>query len=153
MEAIQVPRGRPHLPDWLVAMIGDVDELPVLDLGFRYGPEGSMDFISLGDVSAPIMCGVDCFRRPFVTVSVTDRKNKSDSVLTLFQRYTSNPECWCCGTLYPGLINTYLGEEDKDYLARLFKHEPCGLGLALLYWDESPEGIKTTGGQPTVEIW
>lgn len=99
-------------------------ELPVLDLKEKSGSTGYIDFIESNEMSAPIMRGIDCYGRPFVTFryKLLSQKQydelKSDSDLmsdidgdnadnkdnvdglyveTFFQRYSSNLKKWTTG--------------------------------------------------------
>lgn len=66
------------------------DALPVLDLGNRRGGTDYIDFLRGDDLTAPIMKGVDCFRRPFVSFryAYAEDDYKTQYVETFFQRYT-----------------------------------------------------------------
>ena len=134
--------------DWIMETLYDQDH-PVLDLGKRGGMTDYIDFVTLGDVTAPIMKGVDKFNRPFVTLRVIDRATRNLSVHTLFQRYTDSPYTWCCGSCYENIVDTCIRLPDREYLTRLLKHEPCGMGLF-----HGEEGPRTTAeGLSTIEIY
>lgn len=135
------------LPDWLNSLLGP-ETLPILDIGGKGGHSDYIDFTSANDVNAPIMCGVDKYRRPFVTLRTLNRNDGSISVHTLFQRYTDDESPWCCGTFYHRLLDTCIRATDREFLSRLLKHQPCGDNL--FYGDE---GAKTTSdGLPIVEL-
>lgn len=136
------------MPDWLTKMIGE-KELPILDLGKKVGHTDYIDFVRVDDVSAPIMRGVDVYRRPFVTIRVIDRETNKMGVHTLFRRYTDEiSNTWCCGSCYKNIIGSYIRDFEREYLNRLFKHEPCGMGL--FYGEE--ETRITDNGQSVIEI-
>ena len=55
-----------------------------------------IDRISPCDVSDPIMIGIDCYRRSFITLKLY-KDNQQEFVITLFQRYTNDPNTWTHG--------------------------------------------------------
>jgi hypothetical protein len=136
-------------PDWLVDIIGydQLEKFPVLDLGDKVGMTDYIDFVRLEDVTAPVMRGVDVYRRPFLTLRVINRKTGKLSVHTIFQRYTDCVSPWCCGTRYERIVETCLRESEKEFLTRLFKHESCGANQP--YGEED----KTTDkGESVIEL-
>ena len=126
----------------------DLSKLTLLNLGDKRGNTDYIDFVSVEDVSAPIMYGIDICKRPFVTLRVINRETGKMSVHTIFQRYTDSVRPWCCGTAYQRIVDTCLRDSEKEFLSRLFKHEPCG--------ENEPYGeeeIRTTSdGKSLIEI-
>lgn len=79
------------------------DNLPVLDVGKRNGLTDYIDYITVDDMTDPVMKGVDCFRRPFLAIkvnTVNDEGETKKMVGTFFQRYSDNHVSWAFGTCY-----------------------------------------------------
>ena len=73
---------------------------PVLDIGDRVGDTNFIDFIDPRELSAPVMHGVDCQKRPFVVMrgTVSVNGNTTPWMQTFFQRYYGHPHMWTgCG--------------------------------------------------------
>jgi hypothetical protein len=111
-----------------------ISNYPVLDLNGRNGSTDYIDFLQPKDLTAPIMRGIDCFRRPFITFRymVSDGRNSDNmEVETIFQRYTDDKLCWTSGgygkqiSLYTSRINNEY-ELIKAHLIRLLKYESVG---------------------------
>jgi len=77
---------------------------PVHDLADNMGYTGYIDFLSPDDLNSPVVRGVDCFKRPFVSVRVRNRAEDTKYVFTIFKRYSSaDSTLWSVGmrrTLY-----------------------------------------------------
>jgi len=89
------------------AAIGEaaLENLPVLDVGTRNGPTDYIDYLTIADLTAPVMKGVDRFRRPFIAMklsAVSDHVENEvyEFVGTFFQRYTDDEVNWAYGTCY-----------------------------------------------------
>jgi hypothetical protein len=138
-----------EIPSWITDNV-DIDKIPILDLGNKSGITNYIDFVTVEDVNAPIMKGIDVYKRPFLTLRIQDRLENTVSVHTIFRRYTdASSETWCTGTRYRCLIDTCIRDLDRDFLTRLFKHEPCGNNLF-----HGPEGLRTTSdGRSVVELY
>jgi len=75
--------------------------IPELDLGNRVGLTSYIDFIKVKDMSAPVMKGIDIYRRQFYAIKITlNDENNSQLVGTFFQRYTDDYDNWAYGTCY-----------------------------------------------------
>ena len=82
--------------------------LPVLDLKNRMGLTDYIDFLLPDDLSAPIMCGVDAYSRPFVAFKVqaqaqaqaVENREPYEIVGTFFQRFSDNMDAWAFGTTF-----------------------------------------------------
>lgn len=59
------------------------NQLPILDIGDRVGEDENIDFLTVEDLSAPVMRGTDRFGRPFVAFHM--QSDGADGVMTLFQ--------------------------------------------------------------------
>lgn len=145
---VKLPEQIHELPNWLTDLI-NFRELPVFDLGKRGGHTDYIDFITVDEVTAPIMVGVDKFRRPFVILRVINNKTGKKSVHTIFQRYTDSIAPWCCGTCYDRIIDTCVRDTDREYLTRLLTGKPCG-PLPLL-WEEK-EQTTMEDGKSVIEL-
>ena len=67
-------------------------DFPTLDLGNRKGVTNYIDFISLDELIAPVMKGIDINKRPFIVIRVQIVKIDGTRELffeTFFQRYTN----------------------------------------------------------------
>lgn len=85
-----------------------------------------IDFITLNDMTAPIMKGKDIYNRPFISIRYIDNISNSKSVVTFFQRYTNEYHTWAIGSRYRSMFYHVTDEEELDCLKRLLKKEPCG---------------------------
>jgi hypothetical protein len=95
-----------EIPSWITDNV-DIDKIPILDLGNKSGITNYIDFVTVEDVNAPIMKGIDVYKRPFLTLRIQDRLENTVSVHTIFRRYTdASSETWCTGTRYRCLIDT-----------------------------------------------
>lgn len=74
-----------------------LEKYPVHDLGNRMGHTGYIDILRPDDLSSPIVKGVDCYGRPFVSVRVQNKNDNSRYVFTIFRRYTSPDSLWSLG--------------------------------------------------------
>ena len=136
------------LPNWLNRSLIP-NECPILDIGQEAGHTDYIDFIGVKDVTHPIMCGIDKYKRPFITLRVFNRNTDETSVHTLFQRYSEvGSTLWCYGTCYECIVDHCPRDADREYLNRLLKHEPCG--ESVFY---GKEGERTTvDGLSVVEL-
>jgi len=101
----------------------NIQDIPILDLGDYVGHTGYIDFIKSKDMSSPIMRGIDCLRRPFLSIKVDCKRYPVPSysedteedpgepevrktvhaqfVYTIFQRYTDDSQLITTATCYP----------------------------------------------------
>lgn len=65
------------------------DSLPVLKWNDKFlGSTGYIDRINTSDLSAPMMIGLDIYKRPFLTIAYTYKNNKwCAGCITYFQRF------------------------------------------------------------------
>ena len=111
---------------------------PILSFRDHFLGLDYIDNIQPKNLKHPIMIGVDCFKRPFISLrykfNFLKEKNKPPRVgkLTLFQRYSNNYECWVKCNDY-GLLMlqdapTSLSDIDKqnfiNNLVRLITDKP-----------------------------
>lgn len=105
------------------------DDIPVLDIGNRQGYTDYIDFLTLEEVTSPVMKGVDMFNRPFVVVKFNVTKpDEVDLELmeTFFQRYTIPTNLYQgCGHATPLVFETSGGmsHEQFDAVERIIAGE------------------------------
>lgn len=97
----------PMSPEIVEALGGQefVETLPLLDIGTREGETKYIDFISPNELTAPIMRGIDKYRRPFIVFCVGKtvllqgmrRPEKAGMPVVIFQRYSDNKSHWSSG--------------------------------------------------------
>lgn len=127
---------------------------PILDVGKSMGHTDYIDYLSVEEVSEPIMRGVDCCKRPFVVMKfhVTTPNNKQHFVMqTFFQRYTDSPYNWVgCGHATKFLLIDVhsMGHTDFRLLMDVINHQP-GMDKCVLTDDNRPE--LPVGS--TVRLW
>jgi hypothetical protein len=96
----------------------DESEIPVLDIGDREGSTGYIDFITPEDMKADLMQGIDQNGRTFLAVKMQykqiqpipintedeeftrNRVEKTNVVVTIFERYLDRPAVLASGTAY-----------------------------------------------------
>lgn len=74
------------------------NDFPKLNVGNRKGVTDYIDYIEVGELTSPIMKGVDCYKRPFVVLKCTVDKDVYGQ--TFFQRYTNDSNLWMGCSLY-----------------------------------------------------
>lgn len=80
--------------------------LPIIDIGDRFGPTDYIDFIQWNEVTSPVMIGVDRFSRQFIVIKFIVNGN-TKYMQTFFQRYSNCNYDWRgCGHATPTLFNT-----------------------------------------------
>lgn len=89
-------------------------QFPQIETDSRIGETGYIDFLTLDEVTKPVMTGLDCLSRPFIVIKMDvldkDGHIKTQLMETFFQRYTDNPNLWMgCGHATPLLISTVGG--------------------------------------------
>lgn len=98
-----------NFPNEIIDLMGGNSKMmdyPILSFNENFlGWTDYLDRIKPSDVSYPIMIGVDCFRRAFVTIRTSDI-NGEQTVDTLFQRYSDDKYTWTHGVLGTGVIQT-----------------------------------------------
>ena len=68
-----------------------VSDYEILNINNRFGATGYIDFININEVNSPVMQGVDCVGRPFITVSAEIKYTDGTIIptfTTFFKRYT-----------------------------------------------------------------
>ena len=103
--------------------------LPILDLCGRMGSTDYIDFLAPGDLRAPIMKGIDKYKRPFISMKMKDKEQKYDFVITIFQRYSKYDERWCnvgCHGANPlsrhdVLTRVVVGPEEEQILGQIIR--------------------------------
>ena len=95
-------------------------DVPILDIGTKMGSTAYIDFIKSSEVTSPIMKGIDCYSRPFITIKAMGSVRSKDVELfqTFFQRYTDNKSLWMgCGHYGPQLFTTSGGMKKEHFNA------------------------------------
>ena len=134
-------------------VIGPVafSKLPVYDTKDNIGWTGYLDFIHAGDMTAPVMKGIDAVRRPFIVLRYENRETGKVGVATVFHRYTDG-ESWVNGTCYRELFpDRVMRPIYIEYMDRLLRREPCGH----LEWNNGEEIDKVRtlpDGRSIVEL-
>ena len=126
-------------------------EIPVLDLGQRYSEDGFIDFITVEDMSSPIMKGEDIYGRPFVAVKLQTKHTISgetaEMVGTFFQRYDNDFHTWAYASCYnPSLLyyNSRVYSFHYDFLQKRFEALLAGQVLRS-FKDEIEDFVNGTG--------
>lgn len=86
----------------------EIDEtnIPILDIGDRFGPTDYIDFIQWNEVTSPVMCGIDKDSRKFLVIKFIVNGTMK-FMQTFFQRYTNCNYNWQgCGHATPTLFET-----------------------------------------------
>jgi hypothetical protein len=95
-------------PNKIISIFGmeNMINYPILEFKNKFiGYTDYIDSIRPDDLSEPIMIGVDCFKRAFVSIrTVIINENRDPVVDTLFQRYTNEKEKWTYGCSGYGFI-------------------------------------------------
>ena len=96
-------------------------DYPILKWEDKYlGSTDYIDCIFKNDTNNSIMIGIDKYRRPFITIKITD--GKKISVNTLFQRYSNRSYPIVFGTCYHYNIHkTLLKEEEIEIYDKIIK--------------------------------
>lgn len=114
-----------HLPDGLEI---NVDDLPILEFKDKFiGSTDYIDRVRISDLSAPVMVGIDRYRRAYIVLRMNFKSkthNRVETVVhTFFERYTNERQVWTVGTCYGlqfEICQTRLNDEDKLKLNELF---------------------------------
>ena len=83
-----------QMPNMLYDLIKDhLPDIPILEWDHKFvGGTDYIDSIREDDMSNTIMCGIDCYKRFFISFRIEttflDTKQKKKTVQTIFQRYT-----------------------------------------------------------------
>ena len=86
----------------------EIDEknIPILNIGDRFGPTDYIDFIQWNEVTSSVMCGIDRYSRKFLVVKFIVNGTMK-FMQTFFQRYTNCNYNWQgCGHATPKLVDT-----------------------------------------------
>jgi hypothetical protein len=94
---------------------------PELEFKDKFIGVDYIDGIEIKDVTAPIMIGIDKYKRPFITIRTIEKKNNYSNVITIFQRYTNDKGTWTHGIYgnsylvdcIPRIISRYKIQPDK----------------------------------------
>ena len=96
-------------------------DYPLLNIHDRKGLTGYIDFIHINEITNSIMTGIDCYNRPFFTLTV-DLYYSDDTIVstftTFFKRYIdSTSHLWhaCNSGSYIPLFNTCGGMNKKQF--------------------------------------
>ena len=126
-------------------------EIPVLDLGSRHSEDGFIDFITVEDMSSPVMKGEDIYGRPFVAVKLQTKHTISgetaEMVGTFFQRYDNDFHTWAYASCYnPSLLyyNSRVYSFHYDFLQKRFEALLAGQVLRS-FKDEIEDFVNGTG--------
>ena len=82
-------------PEWIHDLIGykRLFNAPILEFKPRFiGGTDYIDCIQYIDVTNDIMIGIDRYSRPYLTLT-----DLNDVIVTIFQRYTNDKNCWTMG--------------------------------------------------------
>lgn len=143
-----------ELPYFFFIIIEDLfnlKDIPIINIGRRTSLTHYIDFITIKELSSPIMKGIDYYKRPFLTFRVINNITKELSVHTIFQRYPNKQEPWCCTTLYKKIVNVNIGEKYLEFLSRLFGSEKCGENIM---HEEGPLAKRETDtGESILQIY
>lgn len=86
----------------IVNLFGGINKFidyPILKWNDNFlGGTGYIDSIKEEDVNYPIMYGIDCYGRVYITLKFIENERKK--VITFFQRYDDYKDCWTHGTMY-----------------------------------------------------
>ena len=98
-----------------------LSDYPLLNIYDKKGLTGYIDFIHINEITNSIMTGIDCYNRPFFTLTV-DLYYSDDTIIstftTFFKRYTdSSSHLWhaCNSGSYIPLFNTCGGMNKKQF--------------------------------------
>ena len=85
----------------------NLQEIPALDIKDGRGHTDYIDFITVDMMQYPVMKGMDCLSRPFISFKVDCSTVKPDGglkhscgVYTVFQRYSNSDQVITTGTCY-----------------------------------------------------
>ena len=97
-------------------------DVPILDIGDRQGDTDYIDFLTLDEVTEPVMKGIDKFSRKFIVVKFMVDEEKL--MQTFFQRYTEGSLWMGCGHSTRNLIDTQGGikEEQEHFIRELINN-------------------------------
>lgn len=134
----------------------DYLKAPVLDLCGRMSNSGYIDFMTIEDVTAPIMRGFDQWNRPFITLRYSlQKEDKTEtSVITVHQKYKDCKTIIASGfkanentCIFERVMNGYQDMKQINYMSRLIRGEPCGYAS---YGNE--EEPKEINGKSVVQL-
>lgn len=81
----------------------EIKNIPILDIGDKFGFTGYIDFITNDDMKEPLMRGIDAYGREFLSIQgcFKNKDNKDEYfVSTIFERYNDNKNSLAYGTRY-----------------------------------------------------
>jgi hypothetical protein len=95
-------------------------ENEILNIHNRVGITGYIDFININEVNSPVMQGVDCMGRPFITVCA-EIKYADGTIIptftTFFKRYSDNSSTtWHACGFYHKLMETSGGMSIPQFI-------------------------------------
>jgi len=101
-----------NFPSKIIELFGGYEKFidyPILEFKEKFvGSTDYIDRIKPADVTHPIMIGVDCYKRAFVTIRSINKYGVK-VVDTLFQRYTDEKTTWSNGCHDVGINFSYGG--------------------------------------------
>jgi hypothetical protein len=99
-----------NFPESIISIFGfeNMINYPILKFNNSFiGATDYIDCIKSTDLSEPIMIGIDCYRRAFISIRTLRLNDKVGPVVdTIFQRYTNDKENWTYGCYNNGFINS-----------------------------------------------
>ena len=99
-----------NFPEKIISIFGieNMINYPILKFNNSFiGATDYIDCIKSTDLSEPIMIGIDCYRRAFISIRTLRLNDKVGPVVdTIFQRYTNDKENWTYGCYNNGFINS-----------------------------------------------
>ena len=96
--------------------------LPILNISNQIGHTSYIDFITRDQMTSNIMCGVDLYKRNFITINMNIESNSKSNktielIQTFFERYSDSSHLWM-GAGHHGiqLIDTYGGMSNIQFI-------------------------------------
>jgi hypothetical protein len=69
-------------------------QCPELDLGIRRGSTDYIDFLTMEELTFPVMKGKDCFLRPFIAIRWWNPMKKKGGAQVFFKRFPDVEGVW-----------------------------------------------------------
>jgi hypothetical protein len=139
-----------NFPEKIISIFGidNMINFPILEFNDKFiGHTDYIDSIKPKDLSEPIMIGIDCYKRAFISIrTLKIEENNEPTVDILFQRYTNEKEKWthgCCGNGF--IKNSYIDNITINNIKNLLKKNKNILYPSYCYEEEdSKYFIKET---------
>lgn len=120
-----------NFPKEIQTLIDDIEFLPDSVVNFEHNWVGSTDYIdSIPVLQQSIMIGIDQYNREFITFKISKKhslesNSTSTTNITLFKRYTDNPNKFVFGGAQSSLLfpDAVLQSENLEILSTLIKGE------------------------------